>query len=403
VSLATIARALCLTLSLTGCAHRGATTGSTQAPVAQAPAAPAAPAPEPEPEPAPKPELEPEAVPTPEPAPVPVERGPLTDAQVEILFGTAEDEPAEFRGGVTKAQENKHYLAGNEWSLQIYEPILDGVGGGYVGVGTDQAYLFMSWARPEIAWLIDYDAAVVEVHELYRLFFAAASTPEELVALWDRPAREEALAIIANGHPKRAKSLRRWYLGYRGWIHRRLVAVTKKMQDAGVPTYLTDQAHYDFVREMLEQRRVRPMVVDLHEKSGLRGVARAARELGVPIRVLYLSNAEEYWPRYPKQYRKNIAELPYADDAILLRTLLTWKLNQDYRYNVQPIGNYLHWLQQPYIDDVYDITHARPKAEPDIINFFETTGDPEQSPSARRYEKGQAAKAKAKAEAEKAD
>lgn len=401
-----VTRITCLTLLLTGCAARGATTSAptTEAPsIASAPETPAAPEltgenpvaptePAPastEPEPAP---IEAEPTPT---EPDPATRGPLTDAQVEILFGSAEDQPAEYRGGVTKAQENKHYLAGNERTLQIYHPVLDGLGGGYIGVGTDQAYLFMSWARPQIAWLIDYDAAVVEVHELYRLFFAAAETPEQMVALWDRPAKEEALAIIANAHPgRRAKSLRRWYLGYRGWIHRRLAFVTRTMRAAKVPTYLTDQEHYDFVRQMLEQRRVRPMVLNLHDDKGLRGLAKAARDLGVPIRVLYLSNAEEYWPRYPKRYRKNIADLPYADDAIVVRTLLTWKLNHDYRYNVQPVANYLEWLEQPYIDDVYDITHARPKADPEIINFFETKGSPEDSPSARRWRKAQAKQGK---------
>lgn len=402
--MASITRITCLTLLLAGCAARGATgpKAVAEAPSVEAAAPTEAPA-ESSPSPEPPSEASPDAtepadaaVPPAEAPPAePDARGPLTDAQVEILFGTVEDQPAEYRGGVTKEQENLHYLAGNERTLQIYHPVLDGVGGGYVGVGTDQAYLFMSWARPEIAWLIDYDQAVIEVHELYRLFFEAAETPEQMVALWDRPAREQGLAIIENAHQgRRVKSLRRWYLGHRGWIHRRLVSVTKTMKEAGVPTYLTDQEHYDFVRQMLEQRRVRPMVLNLHEDKGLKGLARAARELGVPIRVLYLSNAEEYWTRYPRRYRKNIAQLPYADDAIVLRTLLTWQMNHDYRYNVQAVSNYLEWLGQPYIDDVYDITHARPKVNPEIINFFETTNSPEDSPSARRWRKAQAAKGK---------
>lgn len=330
--------------------------------------------------------------PEPEPAPAePAQREALTDAEVEILLGTAEDAPPERRGGVTAEREDKHYLAGNERSLYAFYEVIKDVGGGYVGVGTDQAYLFMSWARPEIAWLVDYDPAVGEIHEIYRLFFAAAPTPEEFVALWDKPAREQALAIFGNAHDeRRAKSLRRWYLGYRGWIHRRLVTVGRAMERADVPSYLTHQEHYDFVRQMLEQRRVRPMLVNLHENKGLRGVGQAADQLGVPIRVLYLSNAEEYWPRYPKQYRENIAALPFHDDAIVLRTLLIWQINTDYRYNVQSVDNYLQWLAQPYVDDVYDITHGRPKAQAEGLNFFETSTDPEDSPSAKRWHKAKA-------------
>lgn len=347
-----------------------------------------------EPEPVEPPvEAEPEPVEPPvepEPEPAAEIRGPLTEAQVEILFGTAQDEAPEHRGGVTAERQDQHYLAGNERTLHAFYPMIKDVGGGYVGVGTDQAYLFMSWARPEIAWLVDYDPAVVEVHELYRLFFEAAATPEEFMALWDKPAREQALAVIAAAHDERkTKTLRRWYLGYRGWIHRRLVAVARTMERTDVPSYLTHQDHYDFIKEMLEQHRVRPMVVNLLERKGLPGVGEAAKQLGVPIRLLYLSNAEEYWPRYPKQYRETIAALPFADDATVLRTLLIWNVNTDYRYNTQPVSNYVQWLAKPYIDDVYDITHARPKAQAEGINLFETVGDPEASPSGKRWRKAQ--------------
>ncbi|MEM7160493.1 MAG: hypothetical protein AAF799_47085 [Myxococcota bacterium] len=392
MSTASILRALALSL-LTACAARGPSSSSTPADGSTVAAAPAPepavePAPEPEPEPAAEPEPAPEPEPEPEPEPDPSVRGPLTDAQLEILFGSIEDQAPDHRGGVTKEQENRHYLAGNEWSLEVYYPILKDIGGGYVGVGTDQAYLFMSWARPEIMWLVDYDPAVMQIHELYRIFFAAAKTPEEFMALWDKPARAEALEILAAARgERRFKTLKRWYLGYRTWIYRRLKRVSRGMKKAKVPSYLTDQEHYEFVQQMLEQRRVRPMVVNLLDKKGLRGVGKAAKELGVPIRMLYLSNAEEYWPRYPKQYRKIMAELPFDDDAIVVRTLLIWKVNKDYRYNVQPASNYIDWLQKPYTDDVYDITFARPKADPEIINFFETNHDPEQSPSARRWRK----------------
>ena len=165
------------------------------------------------------------------------------------------------------------------------------------------------------------------------------------------------------------------------------------MAKAEIPSYLTDQEHYDFVKEMLAHKRVRPMGVNLLETKGLTGIAKASSELGVPIRLLYLSNAEEYWPRYPRTYRETMAALPFHESALVLRTLLIWQVNTDYRYNVQPAANYVQWLAQPYIDDVYDITHDRPKAQAEGINFFETSGSPEESPSARRWQKAQAERA----------
>jgi len=392
-------RLLALSLLLVACTTRGGPT--TTPPVATGPS-PAAKSEPSEPltavepaEPSEPVEPTPPSEPTEPPPPDPSVRGPLTEAQVEILFGTAEDDAPEHRGGVTAVREDKHYLAGNERTLQAYYPVIKDVGGGYVGVGTDQAYLFMSWARPEIAWLVDYDPAVVEVHELYRLFFEAAATPEEFLALWDKPKREEALAILQAGAPdeREFKTLRRWYLGYKGWIYRRLQAVTRTMEKAEIPSYLTDQEHYDFVKQMLAQKRVRPMVVNLLETKGLEGITKASTELGVPIRLLYLSNAEEYWPRYPRSYRQTMSALPFHEHALVLRTLLIWQVNTDYRYNVQPAQNYVLWLAQPYIDDVYDITHDRPKAQAEGINFFETSGSPEESPSAKRWQKTQAERA----------
>jgi hypothetical protein len=311
---------------------------------------------------------------------------PLTDEQLAILFGSTEDEVPEFRGGITAELSNLHYLSGNEKTLDAFYATLENVGGSYVGVGTDQAYFFMSWARFEIAWLIDYDPAVREVHELYRLFFLASATPQELVALWDEANRERAFAVIDAAHDdERAKQLRFWYRNSRARISKRLEKVGQRMTKVGVPCFLTDQGHYDYVRTMLEQRRVRPMLVDLHAEQGLLSLAASADKLGMPIRVLYLSNAEQYWKRYPKQYRANIAALHFAENGMVLRTLLSQSANVDYRYNVQPGANYQEWLSKPFVGNVYQIVRKGPKASPEGITFFETTDDPDDSPMGRRW------------------
>ena len=157
------------------------------------------------------------------------------------------------------------------------------------------------------------------------------------------------------------------------------------MDTAGVPSFLTDQEHYDYVRLMLEQRRVRPLLVDLLATDGLVALGEASKALGVPIRVLYLSNAEQYWKRYPKQFRANITALPFADDAVVLRTLLSQAINEDYRYNVQPAANYEEWLERPFVGNVYQIVRGGPKATPEGITLFETDADPDQSAAGQRY------------------
>ena len=58
--------------------------------------------------------------------------------------------------------------------------------------------------------------------------------------------------------------------------------------------------------------RIRRMTVDLTRNKGVKGIGDAALDLGVPIRVVYLSNAEQYWKTYPEQFRDNMLALPFS-------------------------------------------------------------------------------------------
>lgn len=312
---------------------------------------------------------------------------PLSEAEADLLFASPQDEPPERRGGVTAERFDKHYIAGNEKALHAFYASIVGIGGGYLGVGSDQAYLLMGWARPEIAWLADYDPDVVDVHEIYRLCILASETPDELLLLWDKPGRVRVHGLIDAEHPNaRGRHLKGLYGRNRGWINRRLVAQRARLRELDLPSWLTDQASYDYVRGMLEARRVRPLLANLLDARGIAGVGETARALGVPIRVLYLSNAEEYWPRYTARFRENLAALPFDGDAVVLRTLLIWDVNEDYRYNVQRADNYLSWLQRGFVKNVYDVVHDRPQPSKDALNFFETSGDPDRSPAFRRQQ-----------------
>ncbi len=357
------------------------------APAAQpaAPAKPTSPATEPTATSKTQPTAEPTAQTQPE----------LTEAQrLEIFHGSIEDAATEHFLGATKELEGKHYLACNEKTLQIFEPKFRNLGGGYIGVGSDQAYLFIGWMRPEFAWLIDYDPSVVAIHSVYRALFAAATTPDEFLQMWTkdgRPAGKEAIAE-AFEDPAVIKKLQRLYLVNRGWIHRRLRAVKKRMVNDDVPTYLNDQKTYTYVREFLANRRARPMLSNLLEADGgLMGIAEAARKMNVPIRLLYLSNAEQYWDRYSDAFRQNVAILPFDARSIVARTLLTWGKNQDYIYNLQAADNFIKWLQHPAIANVNDVAHERPKVDPEVINHFEVTTLPDDSPAARRAREAAAA------------
>ena len=145
---------------------------------------------------------------------------------------------------------------------------------------------------------------------------------------------------------------------------------------------------------MLEEGRIRPMLANLLDDAAIAGIAEAARQLEVPIRVLYLSNAEQYWRRYDPQYRQNIAALPFDAEAVLLRTLLRVSIDKDFHYNVQPAENYAQWVSAPYVRNVYDIT-GRPEYVKGELSFFRSEGDPEKTALYRRWKAAEAKRAAA--------
>jgi len=307
------------------------------------------------------------------------------------FWSSPEDPPTRELMGVRPERAGRHYLTSNERKLHLFHRRMADLGGGYVGVGSDQAYLFVGWVRPELAWLIDYDPHVVDLHFAYQALIAAHHTPESLIAAFSPAARDVSLATIASGvEPERRNKAQAAYKRGRRAVWKRLQQVRETLEAEHIPSWLTDQATYDFVRESVLAGRVRPMVANLLEDTAISGVATAARSLGVPIRVVYLSNAEEYWQRYSKQYRKNIESLPFDEPSVVLRTIATYEQNLDYHYNVQNAASYLAWLGDPRIRDVYQIVrHPRGKRRPRPPEYSETNDTPPPRP-ARILDTGQA-------------
>ena len=99
--------------------------------------------------------------------------------------------------------------------------------------------------------------------------------------------------------------------------------------------------------------------------------------------MLYLSNAEEYWERLPQPFRANLRALPVDERSLVLRTLLTWEKNRDYRYNAQPARNYRRWLAVPDLRSIYDVIR-RDRVVVDERGFFETRELPDPALLRRR-------------------
>jgi len=116
--------------------------------------------------------------------------------------------------------------------------------------------------------------------------------------------------------------------------------------------------------------RLRAITADLTRRGAVRRIAGVARRFGVAMRVVYLSNAEEYWERLPDEFRDNLAALPVDERSVVLRTLLTWEHNRDYRYNAQPLPNYRRWLAHASVRTIHDVVRLDRLAA-DARGFFE--------------------------------
>jgi hypothetical protein len=291
---------------------------------------------------------EPEPEPEPEPTGFLLPDGqvrPLSDAERSVFWGSADDAIPEVLDAVLAENEGTHFLYSDELHLDLFQPRLADIGGGYIGVGSDQAYLFMGWQRPELAWLADYDPWIAALHRSYLVFFENAPDIETFEAMWSPDSAEESRELLNAAYADRndLDLIQEVFRVARPRVARRLRAI-RRMGDSLVPTFMTDADQYTFIRQMVQAGRVRPMVGNLLAEVGYRAIGDAARELGVPIRHVYISNAEDYWA-YPDSMRQNMAALPVDEQSIISRTRATKPRNGDYRYMQQPAQNFVRWLQ----------------------------------------------------------
>lgn len=235
------------------------------------------------------------------------------------------------------------YWAGNEYRLFYFEPHLRGLGGGYLGVGSDQAYLFLGWQKPELAWLGDYDPRVAAVHRIHQLFIEIAGDPDAYIRLWSPRSTARARNLISRAF--RDPASRRRHLKVHMYshelVHGRLVRLEKIMSSTRTSCFLNEQKSFLFVRRLIRAQRVRPLILDLNGSVAVKAISRAARELEVPIRAVYLSNVDQYWSWYSPRFKSNMAALHLDKRSMVLRTNSWKKSKRLYTYHVYPARTYL--------------------------------------------------------------
>ncbi|MCA9604172.1 MAG: hypothetical protein KC619_01170 [Myxococcales bacterium] len=256
---------------------------------------------------------------------------PLSDEARRI----ANDVPSEGT-----ADPGEHYPISNEFSHHLWFDHVRDRGGAFVGVGTDQCYTIAAVQNASMLWLVDYDPLVPVIHRLYSALVPASDTPEQLVARFEDANEAATLALIRErlaGQPD-VEEVARAYQRHHGRMHGYLRRVLRNP----VGSWLSDPTLYARVRTLFESGRVVARNGDVTADGALRAVGRVAHRLGVPVRVIYFSNAEQFFP-LGAGYRENVASLPTDDRTIVLRTFRE-------RGVPYPPGERWHYLVQPLAD-----------------------------------------------------
>jgi hypothetical protein len=247
------------------------------------------------------------------------------------------------KGGSADSQcrDPNHYVVSNESHQYVWHPYVQNLGGGYVGVGADQNYTFIAWARSEYVWLMDYDAVIPWIHKMHRAFILVSPTGEEFAKHYDPKESKKSIQLLKETYAKDPdlKMILRAYGRYRGKFHgyfRNRFANPK--QKAFYQYWLTTPKHYQHIRTLYQQGRIRMIPGDLLKEKSWRGAAEAAKKMGIVVRMAYFSNAEEFWP-YSPFYRETFRIMPMDEKSLVLRTnsRSRWgsKAKSYFHYNLQ--------------------------------------------------------------------
>lgn len=290
------------------------------------------------PDPAPEPVVE--AEPEPEPAPTwgPAALTALTDAQRQTLLEGEEDPPLPV---------DVHYVQSNETRHDLFFPYVENVGGCAIGVGSDQTFTAAAKARSTFLFMMDIDRRVVELHQMHRIFVLASETPEDNWAWWDAKNADKAKALLAEKLPETGvseasiKRTLRGYGAYRETVYRHLGRVISRERDGAKVTWLSDSDSYAHIRALYQTGRVRIMQGNLAGEHSMRTAATACEALGETMRVIYMSNAEEYFT-YTPDFVANVQAQPTDEQSVLLRTIYSkkWRHADLWAYQVHKLSDF---------------------------------------------------------------
>lgn len=257
------------------------------------------------------------------------------------LRRVAEDVPDE-----ATPSPSEHYPVTNEHRHDLWFSHIRDLGGAFVGVGTDQCYTLAAVQNAQVAWIVDFDPIVPLVHRIYGVLVPLSEDPAALVDRFSPERSEQTQALLRErlGPDPRADAIVRLYARNRDRMHVYLRRALRNVVDGVGATWLSDPELYRRVRALHLGGRVIARNGDVTADRALRGVGRAATRLGLPVRVVYFSNAEQFFV-FDSEFRANLEALPRDERSVVLRTFRVrgapYPPRDRWHYMVQPLWDLL--------------------------------------------------------------
>ena len=281
-----------------------------------------------------------------------------------------------------------HYWVSNENAQYVWYSYIKDKGGVLSGVGTDQVYLLAGWSNASIVIPMDFDKMIRSLHIAYGAAFLESDNIEEFRSYWKKENEAKMKAAIDKHFPEESvQAMKAWKSGVKE-VNGRFNRLIKKYSGGkakegevivDIPTFINNDEQYQRIRRLWQNHRVFPIRGDLTGDNAMLDIAKALKDSGLTMKIMYPSNAEHYF-EYSPAFRRNIIQMPFADDSLILRTRQMRSLglaeDEDYHYNMQSGENFKIWLETTNIKDQHTMLRKRSKTDTTGLSVLDYKPEP---------------------------
>ncbi|HRP68358.1 MAG TPA: SUMF1/EgtB/PvdO family nonheme iron enzyme [Turneriella sp.] len=237
------------------------------------------------------------------------------------------------------------YFTPNESQNYVFAPYIRNLGGGYAGVAADANYSYIALAKSRFVWLFDFDVNINALHRIIRAFILESENVPIFLTRFEKKNKEASLAIIKKYYADRddvdfIQQVFRNNHEALGKHYKKNATPDKRHPDFG---WLAVAENYRYIRLLYTQDRIAIVPGDMLKDKTMQSIGKAAKSIGIPIRVYYPSNAEEFWDYSTSNsnYKRNILSLPFDEASITFRTVHEYPWHPKWRKGMQGFWHYV--------------------------------------------------------------